>query len=66
MFFMARATAPMLPGCEGSTSTMRMSVEIICYALNIGGKGPWPFPQASLERRVLGTPVKGAAFTGEK
>ena len=26
MFFMARATAPMFPGCEGSTSTMRMAV----------------------------------------
>ena len=25
MFFMARATAPILPGCEGSTSTMRMA-----------------------------------------
>ena len=24
MFFMARAAAPMLPGCEGATSTMRM------------------------------------------
>ncbi len=24
MFFIARATAPMFPGCEGSTSTMRM------------------------------------------
>src|SRR5205807_2213616 len=32
MFFMARATAPMLPGCEGATSTMRMSGESICYA----------------------------------
>src|SRR5689334_3377489 len=25
MFFMARATAPMFPGCEGSTRTMRMA-----------------------------------------
>ena len=25
MFFMARATAPMFPGCEGSTSTKRMA-----------------------------------------
>src|ERR1700686_171817 len=32
MFFMARATAPMLPGCEGATSTMRMSGESIWYA----------------------------------
>jgi hypothetical protein len=30
---MARATAPMLPGCEGSTRTMRMSAVsmAICY-----------------------------------
>ena len=32
MFFIARATAPMLPGCEGATSTMRMAGEFICYA----------------------------------
>src|SRR2546429_6993084 len=32
MFFMARATAPMLPGCEGGTSTRGMSGDSICYA----------------------------------
>ena len=64
MFFIARATAPMLPGCEGSTSTMRMSVEIICYDSIIGGLfgithfGPGPRGAAffrPLERWNVGT-----------
>ncbi len=63
---MALATAPMLPGCEGSTSTMRMSVEIICYDCLIGGKCPGPFPRAKACRRCIDTPAKGVAFAGEK
>ena len=38
MFFIARATAPMLPGCEGATRTMRMEGEFICYATTVYGQ----------------------------
>jgi hypothetical protein len=30
---MARAAAPMLPGCEGATNTMRMSQDSMCISL---------------------------------
>ena len=43
MFFMARATAPMFPGCEGSTSTMRMAVSgTACIIAALFGTPPHP------------------------
>jgi hypothetical protein len=51
MFFMARAVAPMLPGCEVFTSTMRMWLKALwefdCSDKGIplpctGGNKNWP------------------------
>ena len=59
MFFIARAVAPMLPGWEGSTRTIRMSVDFICYATRLN--------EVSLNtvHALLNIAVKAARRAGE-
>src|SRR4051812_27578874 len=60
MFFMARATAPMFPGCEGSTSTMRMaSSGTACIIAALFGR-PTPPMQP-----LLNLAVKAARRAGD-
>jgi len=57
MFFMARATAPMLPGCEVSTSTKRMGSTIVYSTAPVSGNPPMhPF---------MNTAVRAARKAGE-
>ena len=71
MFFMARATAPMLPGCEGSTSTMRMSEEswrfaALCYPRRsaVAASAP-PLTRAYPVHALLNIAVRAARRAGE-
>jgi myo-inositol-1(or 4)-monophosphatase len=64
MFFMARATAPMFPGCEGATSTMRMSNRSICCYASLTLP---PIDQTSLStvQPLLNIAVRAARRAGE-